>query len=266
MSYTARQVLLSLCMHFEGDYSKMLDELSTRRHSLSNEEMDGILSQKMESSYCCITDSDYPACFKEVVKPPLVFFYYGDISLLSKKYRLTCVGTRKPTIYQNETCYRFISEMEEKMKDEVVIVSGMAKGLDQTCMKAAMTRGAPLVSIIGSGIDDPYPEDNGGIYEYCKSGKGLVISEYPLKMKAKPENFLFRNRLLAAAGKALFVGGAKKRSGTSSTVSYALEDGKNVMALPCNVSGDDLTNLIIKDGAYPVLDSDDLVNEIKETK
>lgn len=266
MSYTARQVLLSLSMRFEGDYQKMLEEISTKRHSLSNEEMENLLSRKMDCSYCCVTDNDYPECFKAIMKPPLVFFYYGDLSLLSRKYRITCVGTRKPSIYQNETCYKFVSEMEEKMDSSVVVVSGMAKGLDQTCMKAAMEKNAPIISIIGSGIDDPYPEDNGGIYEYCKENKGLVISEYPLTIKAKPENFLFRNRLLAAAGKLLFVGGAKRRSGTSSTVSYALENGKNILALPCNISGDDLTNQIIKDGATPILDSDDLVNEVIDSK
>ena len=85
----------------------------------------------------------------------------------------------------------------------------MAKGIDQAGMKAAMDVGAPVISVIGSGTDNPDPKDNAGIYEYCKSGKGLIMSEYPNTAKAAPNNFVFRNRLLAALSDITFVGGGK---------------------------------------------------------
>lgn len=264
MSYTARQLLLALSLYFDGDYEKMLDEISNRRHSLSREQIEEYSLTKMNSLYTTIVDDDYPSCFKMITKPPLILYYYGNLSLLSQKYKVSCVGSRKPTIYQSETCYRLVSEMEEKMNYETVVISGMARGLDQCFMKAAMDKNAPVISIIGSGIDNPYPSENQGLYDYCKTNKGLVLSEYPFAMKAKPENFLFRNRLLAGGSEILFVGGAKKQSGTARSVSYALEFGKSILALPCNVTGDDLTNTIIKDGATPILNSDDFVNEIKE--
>jgi DNA processing protein len=264
MSLRSRQVLFALSLHFEGDYEKMFDEIAHKRRCLGNDEIEELSRTKMDCDYCVITEENYPDSFKQCMKPPLIFYYYGNLSLLKSKHRITCVGTRAPNLYQTETCYRMIQEMEDKLDNQVVVVSGMAKGLDQTFMKGAMDKGAPVVSIVGAGIDEPYPKENDGIYDYCKSGKGLILSEYPLKTKAKPENFLFRNRLLAAASDVLFIGGAKKRSGTSSTLSYALEFGKNVCALPCNISGDDLTNQIIKDGADLILDADDLVREVSE--
>jgi DNA processing protein len=141
----------------------------------------------------------------------------------------------------------------------------MAYGLDQVCMKAAMRVGAPVVSIIGSGIDLPYPSENDGLYDYCKSGKGLVISEYPLTREAQPKNFIFRNRLLAACSPIIFVGGGKNLSGTSATVRMALERGKEITALPCNVTGNDLSNTLIKDGATSILSSEDLIKELMES-
>ncbi len=261
---TVRQVLVALSLHYEGNYKLMFDEIAKKKHSLSTAEMEKLSKTAMKSMVCDCTSEDYPVCFKGSTYPSMIFYYYGNLSLLNEKYRITCVGTRKPNLYQNETCYRFLRQAEEKFQNRLVVVSGMAQGLDQTFMKAAMEMNAPVVSIIGSGIDNPYPEDNDGIYDYCKSGKGLVLSEYPLDIKAQADHFLFRNRLLAAASPILFVGGGKRKSGTFASVNYALEGGKSVAALPCNVTGDDLTNLIIKEGATPILDADDLVKEIKE--
>ncbi len=208
-------------------------------------------------------DDEYPVFFKNASNPPFIVYYYGNLSLLEKKYRLGVIGTRNPTLYQNDTVYRLISETEDKMKNDLVLVSGMARGLDQTAMEAALSKKAPVISIIGSGIDNPYPEFNKGIYDYCKTENGLVLSEYPGMEAAKPDNFVFRNRLLAMVSEVIFVGGGKNRSGTSSTVRQALDLNREIMALPCDITGDDLTNSLINDGAGSVLTSDDLVMALK---
>lgn len=262
MQVSARDILLSISIQYDGDYQKMIEEIKYRKPAFTPERIQEALS-KVKSNFCEITGDQYPEVFKHCANPPILFYYYGNLSLLEKKYRITCVGSRKPSIYQNRTCYEFLQRCEEHFKDELVVVSGMADGLDQTFMKAAMERGSPVVSIIGSGIDNPYPSDNQGIYDYCKSGKGLVISEYPGNLQAKKENFLFRNRLLAIASPVLFIGGGTNRSGTSSTLKYALDFGKEVCALPCNVTGDDLTNAAIKSGAESILCPKDLIDAIE---
>lgn len=256
----AKDILVALSLKYEGDYEKMLSDIRKKVPLTKEEKERG--QRETKSMVVSIVDSDYPSCFRSCYQPPLLLYYYGNLSLLEKPYRLTAIGTRHPSVYQSETCYSLLSQAEERMKDKMIVVSGMAIGLDQQCMLAAMDRGAPVVSVIGSGIDKPFPSENQGLYEYCKSGKGLVLSEYPIHCSAKPENFLFRNRLLAGISNVLFVGGGKSHSGTSVTVRYALEEGKDVLALPCNIGGDDLTNSLIKDGASPVLDTNDILEAL----
>lgn len=262
---TARQIILTISYLKKGKWEDIYAHIKNQVPLTKEEKAEAEANTK--SNYVTIVDEDYPSCLKDIYKPPFVLYYYGNLALTEAKYRLTAVGSRKPSIYQNDTCYRLIQEVEEKMNHEVVIVSGMAKGSDSTMMKAAMNVNAPVISIIGSGIDNPYPADNDGIYDYCKSGKGLVLSEYPLNEKAASQNFLFRNRLLAAFSPSLFVGSGKRRSGTNNSVYWASSFNRNVLCLPCNVNLDDpeLTNELIKQGADPILCSDDLKAEIIQT-
>jgi DNA processing protein len=262
--FLSREVLLFLSNKFEGEWQKIFDALQKKEIDVTDEEIKK-LEAITKANYVEITSPMYPDCFKESYNPPFLFYYYGNLDLLNARYRMTCVGTRKPTMYQTDTCDMLIREVEEHFHNEVVIISGMAYGLDQVCMKAAMRVGAPVVSIIGSGIDLPYPSENDGLYDYCKSGKGLVISEYPLTREAQPKNFIFRNRLLAACSPIIFVGGGKNLSGTSATVRMALERGKEITALPCNVTGNDLSNTLIKDGATSIISSEDLIKELMES-
>jgi DNA processing protein len=261
---STRDVLLYLSNKYEGEWQKIFTALK-KKESVGKEEEIKKLISLTKANYVDITSEMYPECFKESYNPPFLFYYYGNLDLLRSRYRMTCIGTRKPTVYQTDTCDRLIREVEEHFNNEVVIISGMAFGLDQVCMEAAMRLEAPVVSIIGSGIDNPYPSENHGLYEYCKTSKGLLISEYPLEIEAQPKNFIFRNRLLAASSSIIFVGGGKNLSGTSATVRMALERGKEITALPCNVTGNDLSNTLIKDGATSILSSEDLIKELMES-
>ncbi len=260
--FTARSVLLTLSYLKKGKWDEMYSYIKEKRPL--SKELKEEAEQNTKANYITIVDENYPDCLKDIYKPPFILYYYGNLSLLSERYRLTAIGSRRPTLYQSDTCYRLIKELEIKMEKKVVIISGMAKGIDSTVMKAAMEVEAPIISVIGSGIDKPYPTENDGIYDYCKSGKGLVLSEYPLSENAKPQSFLFRNRLLAALSPSLFVGAGKKRSGTNNSVYWASSFNRNVLALPCNQDLDDpeLTNELIKQGAEPILDSNDLKLEI----
>lgn len=262
MSTYAKEVLLALSLKYDGNYEKIVDEIKNKTNRFPKDEMEK-WKGNIKSNVVTIVDDNYPQCFKTIFSPPIVLYYYGNLSLLEKTYKITCIGTRKPTLYQTDTCYNFIKEAIKAFDNDLVVISGMAHGLDQTFMRAAMELNAPVVSIIGSGIDNPYPKVNDGLYEYCKSNNGLIISEYPNELQAKPENFLFRNRLLAGGSEILFLGGASLHSGSQATVRYAVDLGKEIVALPCNVTGDDLTNYIIKDGAGMILSSNDLIYEIK---
>lgn len=263
-----RDLLLTLTIRYQGEWNSIYRALK-EKEKVSQEEIYKAYSL-IQCPFISILDEKFPPYLSGFRRPPFILFYYGDISLLDTPYRLTCVGTRNPTVYQESKSFELIQEAEEQFQSKLVIVSGMAHGIDQACMQAAMECHAPIISVIGSGIDAPYPSNNNGIYDYCKEGKGLILSEYPLQTKAQPKNFVFRNRLLSAIGQVIYIGGAKKASGTATTVSFALEMGKEVICLPCNVTGDDLTNSLIHDGSKPVLDVQDIVDCFtlykKETK
>lgn len=263
--FTAREVLLTISYQKKGRWEEIYSHIKEKKPISKEETLEAFA--KTQANFITIVDSEYPNSLKGIFKPPFVLYYYGNPSLLNEPYRLTAVGSRNPTIYQNDTSYRLIKELENSMEKKVVIVSGMAKGIDATMMKAAKDTGSPIISVIASGIDKPYPKENDGIYDYCKEGKGLVLSEYPLDTEAKPQNFLFRNRILAALSPSMFIGAGKKKSGTNNSVYWAMSFGKNILTLPCNQNLDDpeLTNELLKQGAEPVLSSNDLKLELLQT-
>lgn len=261
-NFRARDIVLALSVKCQGEWKDIYDIIEKKKRIADEEIQNAISDQK--SSFVCITDDGFPDCVKSVYQPPFLLYYYGNFRLLSRKRKLTAVGTRVPSDYQEQMTKKLIGETLDHFEGDAVIVSGMANGLDSIAMRQAMRRGSPIIAVLGSGIDNPYPENNKDIYDYCKDGKGLVLSEYPGMIEPLARHFTFRNRLIAAIGDVCFIGGGKVRSGTSSTARQALELGKDILAIPCDISGDDLTNSLIKDGAHCVLDSADIIQSLKE--
>jgi len=258
---SAREILLTLSWKYGGDWEAIYRAIQ-KKEMLSEEIRKEALS-KTKSNFLTLVDTLYPYSLQQCFKPPFVLYYYGDIGLLSREYRLTVVGTRTPTDYQKNAVASYVEEAESALSSGVVVVSGMAGGIDQAAMNAAYRKKAPFIGILGGGIDRLYPESARALYEAAKRKEGLVLSEYPLDLAPKPENFLFRNRILAALSDVVLVGGGKNRSGTATTARYALEQGKEILALPCNNTGDDLTNSLIRDGAEIVLSSEDLISSLR---
>lgn len=261
MKLSPREILFALSYQNKGEWKTILQDLKEKK-PLSKEDID-YCHRACRNTYLSLLDEEYPSYFKEITHPPFLLYYYGNISLLHHPHKLSVVGTRKPTLYQNDTVYQLIQKVEEKTNCQTCIVSGMAQGIDQASLKAARDRNAPIIAVIGSGIDNPYPRENDGLYEYCKGSNGLILSEYPGNCNAKRDNFIFRNRLIVALSEILFVGGGKLHSGTSSSANLALDYNKEILALPCNISGDDLTNVLIRDGATSVLDENDILSALK---
>ena len=264
-TFKTRDIVITISMHCRGDYSKMIEVLKTKK-KLEDAEIASVYSHfKKGCRALTILDDDYPAFFKSVDNPPLVLYYYGDLSLLKAEERLSVVGTRTPKLSQSSNVYRLIKELEISKKNRVVICSGLAKGIDYSSMQACLDTSSPLIGVLGCGIDYVYPTVSAKFYDYCKSGKGLLISEYPEDVAPKPSNFVFRNRLTVAMSKALLVGGGQLKSGTATSVKIASDMGRDVLAIPTDISEDsiDLANSVLRDGAYPILTSRDLEEFIK---
>ena len=259
MALQISEVLLTISFQTAGDWDTMF-KMIKNKEALNKEWL--IKSNDLvKSQYINIVDNNYPECYKHTKKPPLLLYYYGDLKLLNTPL-IAVVGSRHPTDYQKRMTEKILHDFFNKTNNKYGLISGLAKGIDQIAMEVAISHQAKLVGILGSGIEYCYPKENHHLYDYCKN-HGLLLSEYPDMTKPLPEHFPMRNRLIAEACKAMFVPASNSRSGTSCSIRLALEAGKDILAMPCNLEENDYTNYLIHDGASVVLNSDDLIDALK---
>lgn len=192
-------------------------------------------------------DEDYPESFHLVREPPPLLYVAGR---LPDGPAVSLIGSRRATSYGLRQARRFGSVLAES---GLCIVSGLARGIDAVAMKAAMDGGGCSVGIIGGGHARLYPPEHAKLAErICE--KGAVLSEFPPDARPERYNFPWRNRLIAAMGRALIVIEAAQKSGTLSTVNWALDIGREVAAIPGSVDGGNSTGChqLIRDGAHLV--------------
>lgn len=187
---------------------------------------------------------------------------YSRGTLPSKRIpSVAIVGTRRPTHYGKQVTYDLAYKLA---KQGVLIVSGLALGVDAIAHRAALDAGGTTIAILASGLNDISPRTNTRLAQDILDKGGALISEYPPSTQAKPYQFLARNRLVSGLADAVIVTEAAARSGTFSTVTHALDQGKEVFAVPGNITSvlSVGPNQLIKQGATPVLDSSDLVDTL----
>ncbi|MFF2287103.1 DNA-processing protein DprA [Peribacillus butanolivorans] len=203
----------------------------------------------------CLTmfDEDYPFLLKQIFDPPWVLYFKGDKQLLEKRSTLGVVGTRKPTWYGLEALKTILPPLVQK---NFVIISGVAAGIDAAAHKVTLDEGGNTIGVLGGGILQIYPKSNIPLAREI-SNKGLLLSETPPAMRAEPWMFPLRNRIISGLSKGVFVVEAKEKSGSLITAQAALEHGREVFALPGNVSSPESlgANQLIQDGAKLVLSS-----------
>lgn len=247
MSKSNKSILAYLSYLKDGDWDEIFKVIKNKE-SINVEEIDDKLSL-LTTKYVTLVDEDYPLSFKRKLnKPPFVLFYKGDLSLIynRNKKRLSVVGSRKATPYGCDAIRKIISELPK----DYVIISGLATGIDAVAHKAALDNGLKTIAVLGSGIDYIYPQCNKELYKRIIDNGGLILSEYPNATIPKKDNFVFRNRIVAGLGNFLLVGEAYERSGTSTTINYAMECGNNVGCIPYPITYKSMCNKYIKEGAY----------------
>ncbi len=189
---------------------------------------------------------DYPKMLGDIDNPPPVLYFRGCVPNMDD---MTCgmVGTRTPTRSGVQTAIKMARELAER---GVVIVSGMARGVDTAAHNGALQGGGKTVAVLGCGADVVYPPENRRIYDEIAE-RGAVISEF--KPGSKPELWCFplRNRIIAGLSHALLVGEGGQKSGARITVDYALSQGKEVFVMPCNMSSKvaQLPGYLVESGA-----------------
>ena len=198
----------------------------------------------------------YPERLREIYDPPIVLYLKGNTEVLGK-YGLAVVGTRHPTPYGTGIAERLACDLAAR---GLVIISGMARGIDTAAHRGSLNAHGSTVAVWGTGIDVTYPKENQKLADQILASGGSIISEFPLGTFPAPQNFPIRNRIISGMSIGVLVIEAGEYSGTRVTARCALEQGRDVYAVPGNVTNK-LSwgpNTLIKQGAALVATWEDV--------
>jgi DNA processing protein len=204
-------------------------------------------------------DPLYPEMLREIEDAPIVLYTMGNMQQ-QDRYAIAIVGSRKPSSYGISVA-ESIAEGLASMG--FTIVSGMARGIDSISHRGALRGGGRTIAVLGSGLDVPYPSENKGLMDKI-TGSGYVISEFPPGTPPDKENFPRRNRIISGLSLGILVIEAAHDSGSLITAGYALEQGREVFAVPGNITSpaSEGTNELIKRGAILTRKAEDVIEEL----
>lgn len=240
MSINSRDVLVSLSVKYDGNWDKVYNAITSKEDI--NEEMVASLMSKVKSDYITILDNNYPDILKQTYKPPFVLFYKGDINLLkNSKTKIAFVGARELDAHHEIICKKAFDDYNDHNYDFDVVLTN-AKGTSDLAFNKV--KGKKII-VGASGLNNPYPLVTKGNLDKAD----LVITEYPDDVCADKDNFIMRNRIVACITDKIVVAYATKQSGTATLVEFALQNGKDIYAIPYPFE-DTLNNDLISFGAF----------------
>jgi DNA processing protein len=201
----------------------------------------------------------YPQALREIFDPPILLYARGRVDLL-QSLMMGVVGTRRPTPYGLAVSERLSADLAHA---GLTIVSGMARGIDSAAHKGALAAGGGTVAVLGCGADVVYPSENRKLAAEI-AAKGLILSEFPMGAVAFPQNFPIRNRIISGMSLGVMVVEGAQYSGSAITAKLAMDQGREVFAVPGNITSKASwgPNLLIKQGARLVQDWNDVISEL----
>lgn len=203
---------------------------------------------------------EYPTYLKEVDGPPPLLYVVGSLEDIDR-WAVAVVGTRRVTPYGRQVTQELVAGL---VRNGVTIISGLARGIDAIAHKTALDLGGRTIAILGSGPDNIYPPEHRDLALQIVRDRGAVISEYPLGTEPEAKNFPPRNRIISGLSLGVVVVEAGERSGASITAQFALEQGREVFAVPGNVNSPASrgTNRLIQQGAKLIASAEDVLEEL----
>jgi len=213
-----------------------------------------------EVSILSLDDPSYAPRLKEIYDPPLILYVRGNTEILTNP-GIAMVGTRHPTPYGSGMAERLGCDLASQ---GLVIISGMARGVDTASHRGAISAKGKTVAVFGTGVDVIYPKENSRLAEQILALGGALISEFPLGTFAAPQNFPIRNRIISGMSLGVLVVEAAEYSGTRITARCALEQNRDVFAVPGNVTNKNSwgPNTLIKQGAKLVATWEDVWEDL----
>ncbi|MCX6785405.1 MAG: DNA-processing protein DprA [Candidatus Komeilibacteria bacterium] len=207
-----------------------------------------------------LTDKNYPMLLKEIYAPPLALYYRGNAKLFNWQLNLAVVGSRKISTYSQMVMPKLLNPVITR---GVNIISGCALGVDTLAHQLALANNGQTIAVIGSGLNWNcfYPQSNVNLAQEIIAKGGLIISEYPPHLKAQTFHFPLRNRIIAGLANAVLIMEAAQKSGALLTAAYALEQNREVLAVPQNINALNAAGVdnLIKNGAKVITSSNDIL-------
>jgi DNA processing protein len=205
-----------------------------------------------------IFDYDYPSKLKVIYDPPITLFVKGNKEILNEN-SIAIVGCRDASLYGKNTAENIAYELA---KNNINVVSGLARGVDTHSHIGAINGNGKTIAVLGSGLDIVYPPENRLLYNKILEN-GAIISEYIVGTRPTPANFPVRNRIISGLSDGVIVVEAKKKSGSMITTDFALEQGKELYAVPGNIDSErsEGTNELIKQGAKLYTNINDVLED-----
>ena len=216
------------------------------------------------NNFGCIKfdDSNYPAQLKNLKNPPKQIFYRGNLNCLDSVL-VSFVGTRRASCYGRYCANKLIEELS---LCGVVIVSGLASGIDTICHKAALKNGLKTIAVFGTPLDIVFPKENEKLVKDIIDNGGLILSEYPIGTLMQKYFFPERNRIVAALSLATVIVEAPEKSGALLTANIAMDRGREVYAVPADINSKNslgCNKLIQNAGAKAVISGADIISDLK---
>lgn len=215
---------------------------------------------KLETVRIDIRSAEYPSRLRNIPDPPKQLYCTGSTELLMER-SIAVVGARKNTVYGKNVALMIGRRLAES---GTVVTSGLALGIDAYSHEGALEADGKVIGVLGSGIDHMTPQRNRGLMMRALDSGGLVVSEYPPEEEGFKGNFPARNRIISGLSEALVVVEAGLDSGSLITAKHAIEQGRTVYAVPGNINSQTSIgcNLLIRDGAVPLIIIDDMIRDI----
>lgn len=236
------------------------ENLAARIRSFKKEalEKELKLAQSLALKIITIEDNDYPVNLKEIPGLPIVLYVKGQIKE-EDNFAIAVVGSRLASFYGLNATAKFSAEL---VLSGFTIVSGLARGVDSCAHRAALKAGGRTIAVMGSGFNKIYPDENKELCEEIMRS-GAVISEFPLNAEPLKENFPRRNRVISGLSLGVLITEAARNSGALITADFALEQGREVFALPGKIDSENSygVNELIKQGAKLVTRASDILEE-----
>jgi DNA processing protein len=208
-----------------------------------------------------LDDGSYPTYLREIPDPPITLYVKGNWQACLDLPCIAVVGSRQCSTYGKNAAEMLSRDLASR---GICIISGLARGIDTSAHKGAMAGGGATVGVLGTGLDGIYPKENERLAEEMIASGGAVVTQFPLGTPPIPENFPYRNRIISGLSLGVLIVEASERSGSLITARLAVEQGREVMAVPGNITsrGSFGTNYLIKAGAKLVQQWQDVVAEL----